>query len=149
MSLFGQHVSLVVVSPRHHRSKSTLSSMIVRLCVMGSRGIRVFRSQALVGHIPLNALGISRYHLNAICGCKRYTCRSHSLSSVVYSCKYSGSEGITSMYNGNQRDMHTDFKASLRSYKIESTRDIKVSPQCAIKTRERCILLLQSLGGSI
>jgi hypothetical protein len=53
------------------------------------------------------------------------------------------------MYNGDKRDMHTDFKASFRSYTIESTRDLKISPQCMIKIREMRILLLQSLGGSI
>ena len=102
-------------------------------CTMGIGEIQILLSQPLIGHMRLKVLRISRYHVNERREYERYTYRSYSISAVAYCWKQSDPKDITSMYNGNQRDMHTDFKASLRSYTIESTRDLKVSPQCAIK----------------
>ena len=141
-----------VVLTASHRSYTVGSSRDLKVspqCTMGISEIHILLSQPFIGHMRLKVLGISRYHVNERREYERYTFRSYSIPAVAYCWKQSGSKGITSMYNGDQRDMHTDFKASLRSYTIESTWDLKVSPQCAVKIREMYILLLQSLGGSI
>jgi hypothetical protein len=45
--------------------------MVVRLCVMRIREIWILLSQPFLGQIQLEALGISRYHVNAKQGCER------------------------------------------------------------------------------